>query len=636
MKGEKLVLKARADLNRLTNFQTPIEDEPDSEVKASFILTRLKNDPSNNQNKSKLRTDPGVRAGGKLTTDRRDALQALKIALSEVEEADVMKEDSPPKPIRPLRLRTAAYQENVPPPQVPSQPRVVLHHPPAAALQPQPLVPQVRVYGTGSHAVPAPAPSLPPAVHGNVQPFNFASLVTSIAMHHMQQPQYPANPYPVGPPPAAPPLPSRPPLSPAEFAALADQLQRHIYQYMQVHNGYPMGPASLPIAPPPVPPAVAPPSPATATAMALELQEHIARFMQAHSNYMFPIKAPDMLFPMPHNENWKASRDANGRASKTAVNNGKNFTTSSNTTSFEASKALDKKDSATLHDDFQGKTGGFTSIGRAFGTRLSLNDTHVNGEDGHPSQDNQGRRQSQRKTKKPVRNIDEAFEFKENKMRGSLNVQRNWYEPPKAQASKEIKRGLASTATVPATIAAAAVVPPKINKPKTAPAPDPAPATDPLPAKQARNIYFSEPTTDENNSLANLADDSLEAQIKRKTITAVNIHYWPEMPADIQVMEKEVLDFSKPYTPAGMSYFSAEVKALRGAAMYAAQLEVIEERLAWVVEEMKKEGTLYGWKKGKDPDAGSYEFYRGIALKYLRDRLKSRCRVEAGKRDKDK
>jgi len=621
MKGKKLVLKAREDLNRFINFQTPIEDEPDPEIKASFILTTLRNDPSNNQYKSKLRTDPKVRGERK---------KAFKIALNEVDDANVVKEDSTPKPKRPLTRRTTNYEENVPQPQVPSQPGVGLHRPPAAAPQPPPVIP--RVYGTGSRAVPAPAPSPPPAVHPTVHPFDFASLVTSIAMHHMQQPQYPASFYPVGPPPpfhpaptAAPPPPPPPPLPPAEFAAMADQLQNNIYQYMQSHNGYPMGPGSLPIAPRPAPPAV---PPATSAALALELQEHIARFMQAHSHYTFPIRAPQMPFPVPYSQDWRPSKDPNGCFSET-VDSGKNSTTNSNTSSFDASKALENKKSATLHD-FESKISGLTYIGRAFGTSLSLNDTHMN-EDGGASQGNQGRRQSQRKTKKSVRNTDEAFKVKENKMRGSFPVQRNWNAASKAQHSQEVKRGLAAAATVPTTTTAAAAVPPKINKPK--PAPDPAPAL--LPAKQVPRIYYNEPISNKNSSLANFADDSLEAQIKRKTITAVNTHYWPDMPVDIQVMEKEVLDFSKPYEPAGTDYFTPAIKALSGAAMYAAQLAVIEERLAWVVEEMKKDGIVYGWKRGNEPDAGSYTFYRGIALKYLRDRLKSRCRVEACKRDKD-
>ena len=633
MKGEKLVLKAREDLNRLINFQTPIEYERDSEIKASFILTTLKNDVSNNQNKSKLRTDPEVRAGGKRTTERRDALQAIKIALSEVEEADAMKEDSIPKPRRLSTLRKSNYQENMPQPQVPSQPRVVLPQPPAVALEPQPFIP-LRVYGTGSRAVPAPAPCPPPAAHSTIHPFNFASLVTSIAMDHIQQPQYPANFYPVGPPPTfhtAPTAAPNPPIPPAEFAAMADQLQRHIYQYMQIRNGYAMAPPSLPIAPHPAPLAVPPPSTAPAAVLALELQEQIARFMQAHNSYMFPIRAPDMTFPVPYEEDWKPRKDANGCFSKT-VDNGKNSTTCSNTTSFQATKAVDTKDLATLHN-FQNKTSGLASSGRAFGTALSLNDTHMNEEDdGGASQENQGRRQSQRKIKKPVRNTDEAFEVKENKMKGSLPVQKKWYAPHKAQLSQKVKRGLASVAPAPATTAPPAVVPPKINKPKSVPGP----ASAPLPKKNALNIYSNEPIGTEHTSLARFADDSLEAQIKRKTITAVNTHYWPQMPADIQVMEKEVLDFSKTYKPAGASYFTPEIKTLQGAAMHAAQLAVIEERLAWVVEEMKQDGTVYGWKKGKEPDVGSYEFYRGIALKYLRDRLKSRCRVEAGKRDKDK
>ena len=38
-------------------------------------------------------------------------------------------------------------------------------------------------------------------------------------------------------------------------------------------------------------------------------------------------------------------------------------------------------------------------------------------------------------------------------------------------------------------------------------------------------------------------------------------------------------------------------------------------------EELKKDGTSCGWKGGKEPPAGTYELYRGVCLKYIRDRL---------------
>ncbi len=634
--SEKLVLKARADLNRLINFQTPIEDEPDLEVKASFILTTLKNDLPSNQNKSKTRTDPAVRAGGKLTTDRRDALQALKIAFNEVEEEDApMEEDSPPKPVRPARPSQPVYQENVPQPQVPRRPRVVIHRQPAAAPQPQPLLPSNRVYGTGARTFPAPAVPQAP------QPFDFSSLVTSIAMQHMQQSQF--NPYQAGhyytptapasiaaapSPPPPPPPPPQAPLPPAQIAAMAEQLQRHIAQYIQIHSGY----LPLPFAPPPPgPPPMLPPSPGTSAAMALELQQGIALFMQAHSSYMYPIRAPQMPFPfpMPYSEHWKPPTEAAGES----VDNRKSSATSSNAPPKAAPGALKSKDPP-LVDEFKIKTSAFTSMGRAFGNALSHNDTTTSTReedgDGAAGQDSQGRRrQSQRKTKKPVRNTDKAFEFKENNMKTGNTYQKNWYVPrPSTQSSHEVKRGLAPAAA--AEDAAPAVDAPKPKEPAPAPAPEP--------AQKALRIYSSEPVTSaEPDALANnLGEESLEAQIKRKTITAVNNDYWAEMPEDIQIMERAVLDFTKPYTPSGPSFFTPKIKALQGAAMYAAQLEVIEKRLAWVAEEMKKDGIVYGWKKGKEPAAGSYEFYRGIALKYLRDRLKSRCRVEAIKRDKEK
>ncbi len=627
MKGQRLVLKARSDLNRLISSQTPIEDEPDSEVKAGFILTTLKNDPSNDQNKPKPRTDPTVRAGGKLTTDRRDALQALKIACwSELEEEDAIEEDSPPKPQRPMRpYHAPVYQENVQP-QPHVQPRVAVHRHHVPAPQPQPLFPRFprnRVYGTGARVMP------PPPAHPAPQPFDFSSLVAAIAMNHAPQPQYFANPYyPIAgpqvayaPPPQLPPPPHLPPL---EIVAMAEQLQMHIAQYMQIHNVYPAGMvAPFPMAP--LPPVLPSPSPGTSMAMAIELQQHIARFLQAHNSYMYHIRAPEMPCPLPMPYNWRPTTDPTEKT----VNDGKSSATNScNAPSFEATKVLVDNKKSAISEGFKSKNSAFTSAGRAFGKTLSLNEGGTTkNEDGGG-----GRRQSQRQIKKPARNTDAAFEFKENKMKGDLTLQKNWHWV-RSQPSQEVKRGLAA-AVAPAAVAAAALVPKKPAPKKPVPVP---------PAQQVQKPNSIKPlitttttTSAPNNSLANDANDSLEAQIKRKTITAVNAHYYKEMPADIQAMEKEVLDFSKPYTPSGASYFTPAIKNLKGAAMYAAQLAVIEERLAWVMEEMKKDGTVYGWKKGKEPDSGSYEFYRGIALKYLRDRLKSRCRVEAGKRDKDK
>ena len=144
MKESKLVVKARQDLDRLINCRPSIEDEPDKDLKASFILNTLHTDSYDDQNKHKVRSDPAARGGGKFTTDRKDALQALKIALHEVEEEDAVQEEkerSPPKPARTVRRRLPVYQENVPQPQEPRQPRVGVQRPPPARQAPPPPAP---------------------------------------------------------------------------------------------------------------------------------------------------------------------------------------------------------------------------------------------------------------------------------------------------------------------------------------------------------------------------------------------------------------------------------------------------------------------------------------------------------------
>ena len=123
----------------------------------------------------------------------------------------------------------------------------------------------------------------------------------------------------------------------------------------------------------------------------------------------------------------------------------------------------------------------------------------------------------------------------------------------------------------------------------------------------------------------------LPAPPAKKNITAIYNHYEASMPVELSSWVKTALSMKKAFQPAGRLYYTKEMAAMEGAAKHRAQLAAQQERLTWILELIESEGLNYGWKGGKEPTAGSAEFFRGIAVKYLRDRFKGRCRTEESK-----
>jgi hypothetical protein len=122
---------------------------------------------------------------------------------------------------------------------------------------------------------------------------------------------------------------------------------------------------------------------------------------------------------------------------------------------------------------------------------------------------------------------------------------------------------------------------------------------------------------------------------KALDITSVYNHYLPMMQPALTGLVTAVLDTGVPFPPAGGGWFSAAaVAALPEAARDAARIEVLQQRVEWVVGELTAAGIVYGWGKSRAPAHGSDAFLRGVALKYARDRLRGRIHL-AAKKGKD-
>jgi hypothetical protein len=118
------------------------------------------------------------------------------------------------------------------------------------------------------------------------------------------------------------------------------------------------------------------------------------------------------------------------------------------------------------------------------------------------------------------------------------------------------------------------------------------------------------------------APKPLAGKPKPKSIVAQHAALVNDFPADLVVLEKDVLDFSRAYQASGNGYFTPEILNLKQKKeRHTARLLVIQDRLKWVEGELLRDGNSYGWKGGVEPAAGTYELYRGIALKFMRDRL---------------
>jgi hypothetical protein len=129
------------------------------------------------------------------------------------------------------------------------------------------------------------------------------------------------------------------------------------------------------------------------------------------------------------------------------------------------------------------------------------------------------------------------------------------------------------------------------------------------------------------------APQPLPAAGKVKTITVRHDELVQEFPADVYELERSCLDIYNEFAPAGTSFFTEEIPATKDTkARHTARHAVIHERALWVEKELVKEGISYGWKGGREPAAGSYALYRGVSLKYLRDRFnhKSSHEVSCG------